>query len=155
MPNRLPCFCLLAAVALFLAAAPAAAQAHLVVKDSPHPVGETLDRLESIVTDKGLTVFDRIDHAAGAIKTGQEMRPIQLLIFGNPMLGTPLMQSNPAIGIDLPLKALAWESADGRVSLAYTKPDALLARYGIEAAKIRDTMTNALDAMTDAAIAAR
>jgi uncharacterized protein (DUF302 family) len=82
----------------------------LVSKPSRYSVPETVDRLMTVVQSKGMTVFARIDHAAEAAKTGLEMRPAQLLVFGNPKGGTPLMTAAPTVAIDLPLKALAWEA---------------------------------------------
>jgi uncharacterized protein (DUF302 family) len=94
----------------------------------------------------------RIDHAAGAQSVDMELRPTQLLIFGNPKLGTPLMQANRAIGLDLPMKVLAWQEADGTVKVAYTAPAALAKRHGIsDQDKIVETMTKALDGLTKAA----
>lgn len=147
-----------AALTVFLLSTTVAtnAQAHddgLVVKASPHGVTATLDRLEAIMKKKGLTIFARVDHAAGARKVGMDMAPTQLLIFGNPKMGTPLMQSNRRMGIDLPLKALAWQDDTGQVWLAYNKPAYLAARHGIEDRdKVFAKMTGALDKLTDAAI---
>lgn len=126
--------------------------ADVISKKSAHSVTATLDRFEKILKSKGITVFTRIDHAAGAKSVGTELSPTELIIFGNPKLGTPLMQETRAIGLDLPMKALAWADADGTVYLSYTAPSALKARYGIEgAAKVLDTMTQALDGLTTAA----
>jgi uncharacterized protein (DUF302 family) len=82
------------------------------------------------VTSKGITVFARIDHAAGARTVGLALRPTELLIFGHPKAGTPLMQTHQTIGIDLPLKVLAWEDAAGKVWLSYDEPGWLAARHG-------------------------
>ena len=145
---------LILAVALTLAALhPAAADDRLVVKASPYGAGETLDRLAEVLTAKGITVFARVDHAAGAAKVGQELAPTQLLIFGNPKLGTPLMQANRKMGLDLPMKVLAYEQ-DGKTWIAYVRPDELKARHGIgDRDKVFQTMTGALDNLTNAAIA--
>jgi uncharacterized protein (DUF302 family) len=89
---------------------------------SAHGVKATIDRLESEVKSKGLTVFARIDHAAGAKEVSMPLRPTELLIFGNARGGTPLMQAAQTSGIDLPLKALAWEDAGGKVWLSYNEP---------------------------------
>ncbi len=97
---------------------------------SAHGVGETIDRIEADVKSKGMTVFARIDHAAGAKEAGMALRPTELLIFGNARGGTPLMQSYQTIGIDLPLKVLAWEDAAGKVWLSYNEPAWLAARHG-------------------------
>jgi uncharacterized protein (DUF302 family) len=92
---------------------------------------ETMDRLEAAVKAKGMTVFARIDHAAGAAEVGLPLPPTTLLIFGNAKGGTPLMQSVQAIGIDLPLKALVWQDAAGKTWLSYNDPRWLAARHGL------------------------
>jgi uncharacterized protein (DUF302 family) len=97
---------------------------------SPYSVPETLARLESILKEKGLTVFARVDHSGEAEKAGLKMRPTQLLIFGSPKGGTPLMIAAPSVAIDLPLKALAWEDESGRVWLSYNVPEYLQQRHG-------------------------
>lgn len=103
----------------------------LVTIASKHSVKATIDRLEAAAKAKGMTVFARIDHAAGAAAVGMPLRPTELIVFGNAKGGTPLMQASQAIGIDLPLKALAWEDAAGKVWLAYNDPAWLAARHGI------------------------
>jgi len=103
----------------------------LTTLPSAHSVEETVDRLAAAVTAKGLTVFARIDHAKGAHDVGLELRPTELLILGNARGGTPLMQAQQTAGIDLPLKALAWEDAGGKVWLAYNDPEWIAARHGI------------------------
>jgi uncharacterized protein (DUF302 family) len=92
---------------------------------------ETMDRLEAAVKAKGLTVFARIDHAAGATEVGLPLRPTELLIFGNAKGGTPLMQAAQTIGIDLPLKALVWQDASGSTWLSYNDPSWLAQRHGL------------------------
>ncbi len=92
---------------------------------------ETMDRLETAVKAKGLTVFARVDHAAGAAAVSLPLRPTELLIFGNARGGTPLMQVDQAIGIDLPLKALVYEDANAAVWLAYNNPAWLAQRHGL------------------------
>lgn len=94
-------------------------------------VSQTLDRLERLLGERGLTVFARIDFGGDAARAGLSMRPEQMLIFGNPKAGTPLMQAVPASGLDLPLKALAWEDADQKTWLAYNAPDYIVARHGL------------------------
>jgi uncharacterized protein (DUF302 family) len=91
----------------------------LITVASRFSVRETVERLVSFVTSHGLVVFARIDHADGAAKAGLSLRPTELVIFGHPKGGTPLMQDRQAAGIDLPLKALAWEDADGKTWLTY------------------------------------
>jgi len=102
----------------------------LVTVPSTHDVKETIDRLENDMKSKGMTIFARIDHAAGAKAVGLSLRPTQLLIFGNAKAGTPLMQAHQTLGIDLPLKALAWEDAAGKVWLSYNDPGWLAGRHG-------------------------
>src|SRR5206468_13032222 len=98
---------------------------------SKYTVPETLQRLESVVTSHGLTVFARIDFSGDAAKVGLQMRPNHLLIFGNPKAGTPLMIAAPSTAIDLPLKALAWQDATGQVWLSYNTPEYLKDRHGL------------------------
>lgn len=98
---------------------------------SRYSVPETIDRLESIVKARGLLVFARIDFTADADRAGLSMRPTQLLIFGNPKAGTPLMIASPRVAIDLPLKALAWEDPEGKVWLSYNQPEYLKERHGL------------------------
>lgn len=105
----------------------------LVTIASRFSVKETLDRLEAILKAKDITVFARIDHAAGALSAGMPLRATELLIFGNPKTGTPLMQSNQTIGIDLPLKVLGWQDAGGAVWLTYNEPAWLARRHNLGA----------------------
>jgi uncharacterized protein (DUF302 family) len=109
----------------------------LVSVRSVHSVPDTIDRLASTGTSRGMTVFARIDHAANAAQVGMELRPTQLLIFGNPVGGTPLMQDRQTAGIDLPLRALAWEDAAGTVWLTYDDPRWLARRHGLGAASAK------------------
>jgi uncharacterized protein (DUF302 family) len=106
----------------------------LVTIASNYSVEENLDRLEVDLKAKNITVFVRIDHAAGAASVAMPLRPTELLIFGNPKSGTPLMQSNQTIGIDLPLKVLAWQDAGGKVWLTYTDPRWLARRHRLGSA---------------------
>jgi uncharacterized protein (DUF302 family) len=94
----------------------------LVTMASNHTVSQTLDRLENALKSKDITVFARIDHAAGAASVAMPLRPTELLIFGNPKGGTPLMQSNQTVGIDLPLKILGWQDAGGQTWLTFNDP---------------------------------
>ncbi len=100
---------------------------------SPYSVPDTLARLESILKERGLTIFARVDHSGEAEKAGLKMRPTQLLIFGSPKAGTPLMVATPSVAIDLPLKALAWEDERGKVWLSYNAPEFLQQRHGFPA----------------------
>jgi uncharacterized protein (DUF302 family) len=104
-----------------------------VSKPSPHSVPETIQRLAAILKSKGVAIFAVVDHSEEAEKAGLKMRPTQLLIFGNPKAGTPLMVAAPSTAIDLPLKALAWEDAEGKVWLSYNSPDYLQQRHGFPA----------------------
>ncbi len=113
---------------------------------------ETINRLESTVKEKGLIVFARIDHAAGAQKIGKSLRPTELLIFGNPQGGTPLMECAQTAGIDLPLKALAWEDANGQVWLGYNDPQFLAKRHGAENCAVAQNLRKALEALATDAI---
>jgi uncharacterized protein (DUF302 family) len=96
-------------------------------------VAETVDRLESSLTGKGIKVFARLDQAGEAKAVGLTMRPMVLLIFGDPKAGTPLMILHPSLAMDLPLKALVWEAADGRVWLSYNSPEFLQQRHRLNA----------------------
>ena len=98
---------------------------------SAHGVKETLDTLEALLRDKGIKVFGRIDQAAEAKQVGLQMTPAELLIFGNPKGGTPLMVAEPLSAIDLPLKALAWQDSDGRSWLSYNDSAYLQKRFGL------------------------
>jgi uncharacterized protein (DUF302 family) len=98
---------------------------------SSHGPKDTMNRLEAQVRAKGMTVFARIDHAAGATEAGLPLRPTELLIFGNAKAGTPLMQAEQAIGIDLPLKMLVWQDASGATWLSYNDPTWLAQRHGL------------------------
>jgi|SRR6185312_137519 len=91
----------------------------LITIQSGYSVKETIDRIASIVQSKGLTVFARIDHAENALKQGLQLRPTELIIFGNPQAGTVLMQDKQTSGIDLPVKALAWQDEAGKIWLTY------------------------------------
>ena len=149
---------LLAVFTLFLGttavlSAPARAEGDgLIIKESDFDVAKTLDRLGIAMGRKGIKVFKRVNHAKGAMSVGMDLAPAEVLIFGTPKIGTPLMQSNPMIGLDLPLKALAWKDADGRVKLAYTDPAWLAKRYGIaDRGKVFKKMTGALNKFTNMA----
>ena len=126
----------------------------LLVSRSGHSVAATLDRFAQAAEAKGMKIFARIDHAAGAKSIGAQLPATDLLIFGNPRVGTKLMQSNRRIAIDLPLKALAWEDDEGVVWLAYQDPAALLQRYAIsDRAPVAAKMSKALAAFAQQATA--
>jgi uncharacterized protein (DUF302 family) len=98
---------------------------------SNHSVDETVDRVKNILQAKGVMLFAVIDHSGEAAKVGMKMRPTKLVIFGSPKAGTPLMQAAPSIAIDLPLKILVWEDAEGKVWLSYNSPEYLQQRHGL------------------------
>jgi uncharacterized protein (DUF302 family) len=101
----------------------------IITHPSPYSVPETLDRLEALLHAKNIKVFTRVDHSGEAEKAGLHMPPTQLLIFGNPKGGTPIMLAAPLSAIDLPLKALAWQDAEGKVWLSYNDPHYLKTRF--------------------------
>ena len=144
-----------AAITLSMTIVPAFADSNgsgTIKMESAHDAVTTLDRLEAIFKEKGITVFARVDHAAGAKSIGEDMAPTQLLLFGNPKLGTPLMKVNREAGYDLPMKALAWTDDSGKTWLAVTDPEALKGRYGLEAAApVIEKMSGAVMAMGKAA----
>jgi len=107
------------------------AESGLVSVESRFGVAETIDRLAGIATSAGLRVFARIDHAAGAREVDASLRPTELLIFGHPKGGTPLMQDRQLAGIDLPIKALAWEDEQGKVWLSYNDAQWLAERHNL------------------------
>ena len=100
---------------------------------SHHSVSATTDRLESLLRERGMIIFARIDFSGDAARAGLAMRPEQLLIFGNPKAGTPLLQAAPTAGLDLPLKALIWEDAEGHVRIAYNDPQYIVRRHELPA----------------------
>ena len=127
----------------------------LTTVKSIHPPQETANRLEAAVKAKGLTVFARIDHAAGASAAGLSLRPTEVLIFGNAKGGTPLMQAMQTIGIDLPLKALVWQDVSGETWLSWNDPAWLAARHDLTGADaVVGRLTALLDDLAKAATAA-
>ncbi len=104
----------------------------LVHVKSAHDVKTTADRLEKVLNAKGMTLFNRIDHAAGAKKVGRQLRPTELVIFGNPKVGSPLMACRQTVGIDLPQKALIWQDETGQTWLSYNSPAYLQSRHQVE-----------------------
>src|SRR6187200_227871 len=123
------------------------AAAGLITIKSRHGPKETMELLEAAVKAKGLTVFARVDHAAGAAEAGLSLRPTDLLIFGNAKGGTPLMQSDQTVGIDLPLKALVWQDASGDTWLSYNDPSWIAKRHGL--GREADATVNAMSAALD------
>jgi uncharacterized protein (DUF302 family) len=107
------------------------AEPDLVSLPSAHGATETVERLKALLALKGIEVFAHIDHAAGARKVGLSLRPTQVLIFGNPKAGTPLMQSRQTIGLDLPLRVLVWVDEEGKVWLTYRRVEDLARHYDV------------------------
>ena len=103
----------------------------IISKASKYSVLETLDRVDALLQSKGIKIFVRVDHSGEAEKVGLKMPPTQLLIFGNPKGGTPIMLAAPTAAIDLPLKALAWQDADGKVWLSYNDPEYIKERFAL------------------------
>ena len=139
---------------LFASSAHAAGEGMINVK-SAHSVAETADRLEAILKSKGMNVFARIDHSAGAAKAGHELPPTQLLIFGNPKVGTPLMKCSRSIAIDLPQKALIWEDGSGMAWISYNDPQFLKLRHNTQGCDpVLQKVAGALSKFANAAAAA-
>jgi uncharacterized protein (DUF302 family) len=134
------------------AAAPASPDG-LVTLVSPRTAKETMDRLEASVREKGFGVVARVDHAAGATRVGKTLRPTELLIFGNPAGGTLLMECQQTAGIDLPLKALVWSDAAGKVMLSYNDPTYITKRHNAPACAAATGMSNALSGIMKAVVA--
>ena len=109
---------------------------------------ETMDRLVAQIRAKGMNVFVRIDHAAGATEVGLKLRPTELILFGNALGGTPLMQSVQTIGIDMPLKVLVWQDAEGKTWVSYNEPRWIAQRHGVTSTEqVVSKMTDMLSAM--------
>lgn len=124
----------------------------LITIKSDYSVKETLDRLENILKKKGITVALRWSHSDNGKKAGIPLRPTELLIFGNPKLGTNFFTSKQTSGIDLPMKALAWEDEKGQVWLTYNDPNYIAKRHGItDRDEVKNKMSGALDKLTSKA----
>ena len=143
------------AVTIFLLLSSGAyADSGLVSVKSAHSVKKTADRLESALKAKGMKVFNRIDHAKGAKSVNKTLRPTELIIFGNPKIGTVLMQCKQSIGIDLPQKALVWEDSTGQVWLSYNNPNYVADRHHIkQCGEVIKKIKNALGNFAKAATA--
>ena len=122
---------LLTLMSLFLLVSLAYADNGLISIKSPYHVKKTADRFENALNEKGMTVFIRINHAESARKVGENLRPTELVIFGNPKVGTPLMQCDQSVAIDLPHKALIWQDEAGQVWLTYNDPNYLANRHNL------------------------
>ena len=142
-----PLFSLALSTSVVMAQAPASG---ITAKPSKYSVADTIDRLEKIAKAKGITIFARVDHAGEAEKAGLKMRPTQLLIMGNPKAGTPVMIAAPTAAIDLPLKALAWEDASGKVWLGFNSGEYLKQRHGIPDDLVKNV--GAIAGLVDAAL---
>jgi len=119
---------------------------------SNYDVHNTADRLEAFIADKGFVLVTRIDHAGAADRVGLELSPSQLLIFGNPKIGTLLMQAEKTAGLDLPLKILVWEDDEGATRISYDEPTSIKQRRGIDGKdEVFEKMTQALKEMAAAA----
>lgn len=140
------------AFAALAASTLASAADGLIALKSPHPAAATMDRFEAAAKARGLNIFARIDHAAGAAKVGKTLRPTQVLIFGNPQGGTPFMECAQSVGIDLPLKALAWEDAQGQSWIGYNDPAWLAKRHGTDCPAAAG-LAKALAGLAEASIA--
>ena len=125
----------------------------LIAMKSPFTAKETMNRFEENAKQRGLNVFVRIDHAAGAAKIGKPLRPTEVLIFGNPQGGTPFMECAQSVGIDLPLKALVWEDAQGQVWLGYNDPAFLAQRHGVGQCPAVSALSKALSGLAETTIA--
>jgi uncharacterized protein (DUF302 family) len=151
-------FVALAALGLGLGMGPglstAVAADGLISIKSSYPALETMNRFEAQVKERGLTVFARIDHAAGATKIGKTLAPTELLIFGNSQGGTPLMECSQTAGIDLPLKVLVWENSAKQVWLGYNDPSYLAARHGASQCPVVENLKKTLAAISQAALSA-
>ena len=122
---------IITSIILLFATTSAMADTGFISVRSNHGVKETADRLEKVLKQKGMTVFNRINHAAGAKRVGKVLRPTELIVFGNPKVGAPLMQCNQTVGLDLPQKALIWEDQAGLVWFTYNAPRYLDRRHGL------------------------
>ena len=143
----------LLAIALVFATSWATAADGVIAVKSPYDAKETMNRFEDIAKQRGLTVFARIDHAAGAAKVGKTLRPTEVIIFGNPQGGTPLMECAQSAGIDLPLKALVWEDEAKQVWLGYNDAAYLAKRHGAASCPAADAIGKALSGLSAAAVA--
>lgn len=124
----------------------------MIKKLSQYDVTTTIDRLDAILKDKGIISVARVDHAAAAKKLGLELRPTQVLFFGNPKLGTPLMQNTQTIGLDLPMRVLAWEEENGETWLGYHLPQKIADAHGAVAiSDAAKALGDAVDNLTNAA----
>jgi uncharacterized protein (DUF302 family) len=143
---------LIATLMVLSMALSASAADELTIRSSKYSVKESVDRLTAALKDKGITPVARVDHAAAAKGDGLELKPTEVLLFGNPRLGTPLMQANRHVAIDLPMKVLVWEDDGGKVWIGYTPVETLKMRYKIEGRDdVLKSMAGALEAFVGSA----
>ena len=133
---------------------PAMTAEGVISVESNHSVGETADRLEGILKEKGMKVFNRIKHSDGANSVGVQLNPTELVIFGNPKVGAPLMKCQQTVAIDLPQKALIWQDDGGKVWITYNEPGYLQSRHSISGCEeVLSKVEKALAGITNAAAA--
>jgi len=125
----------------------------VVALKSPYSASETMNRLEAQVKQRGLVVLARVDHAAAAARAGRTLRPTELLIFGSPQAGTPLMECVQTAGIDLPMKALVWVDVQQQVWLGYNDPEWLVQRHTATRCPAAKTVADALAGIAEATVA--
>lgn len=125
----------------------------LIAIKSPFTAKDTMNRFEETAKKNGLNIFLRVDHAAGAAKVGKTLRPTEVLVFGHPKGGTPLMECAQTAGIDMPLKALVWEDAQGQVWLGYNDPAFIAQRHGAAQCPAIDNLNKALSGLANTAVA--
>jgi uncharacterized protein (DUF302 family) len=151
-PNRLVAR-VAALVALGCFAGVAFAADGLTTARSPYSERETMDRFEKAARNAGMNIFARIDHAAGAKKVGQALRPTEVLIFGNPKGGTPFIECSQTVGIDLPMKALVWTDESDQVWIGYNDPAWIGRRHGVESCPAITKLSQVLAKIVEGAIA--
>ena len=140
------------AISALLIGMPSFGAEGLITRRSAHSVEETMNRLEQAVRARDLVVIARVDHAGAAEKAGLSLRPTQLLIFGHPRSGTPLMARAQTVGIDLPLKVLVWQDDQGQVWLGYNDPAWIARRHGTtEPTQVLQGITSTLEALAASA----
>ena len=145
---------ILTALSVLLIAIPVAAAEGVVTIPSTFSVEDTADRMENVLNKKGMTIFNRIKHSEGAAKIGIELQKTELILFGNPKVGSPLMKCQQSVAIDLPQKALIWEDADAKVWISYNDPGYLQKRHNIAGCEeVISKIKKALNGITQSAAA--
>jgi len=144
---------LLLVICTFIFANSALAAEGITSLESNYSVKVTADRFEEILKSEGLTLFARVDHSQNASTVNLELAPTEVIIFGNPMVGTPLMQCSKTVAIDLPQKALFWEDSEGKVFLSYNNPQYLKERHSINGCEsVINQISGVLDKLSKAAV---